>query len=115
MRTKKGSCTKDKEVVKLSVLKVALPSVAFLEDPNANEPSVGLFHPRQLLHTDSGSLLQLHSESSSNLSESSNENLSSPSQSSIALGSSPTPTTGLAARLTIELHTIYKTHVNSDI
>lgn len=37
---------------------------------------VGRFHPRQLLHSDSGSELQLHSESSSNRSESSKLNRS---------------------------------------
>ena len=43
----------------------------------------GFFHPRQLLHSDSGSLPQLHSESSSNLSESSNDIRSPSSHSNI--------------------------------
>ena len=46
-----------------------------------------LFHPRQLLTTDSGSLIQEQIESSSNLSESSNEYRSLSSHSSILIAS----------------------------
>lgn len=65
------------------------PSEYFLE-PNVPEPRVGRFHPRQLFTRDSGSLLQLQRESSSNLSESSNENRSVSSHSIILTNSSPT-------------------------
>lgn len=55
-----------------------LPSPDFLEEqtPKVLEFTLGLFHPRQLLHRLSGSELQLHRESSSNLSESSKLNRS---------------------------------------
>lgn len=46
------------------------PSMGFLVVP---KPAVGRRHPLQLLHNDSGSLLQLHKESSSKRSESSKE------------------------------------------
>ncbi|KAJ3641299.1 hypothetical protein Zmor_027811 [Zophobas morio] len=68
------------------------PSAAFLPPPHRlPAPAEGFFHPRQLLHTLSGSELQLHSESSSNRSESSKLNLSPSSHSSIAAATSPPP------------------------
>ncbi|KYN04786.1 hypothetical protein ALC62_04345 [Cyphomyrmex costatus] len=48
----------------------SLPSQDFLDNPNAGGSRL---HPRQLLQSDSGSLLKLHSESSSKRSESSKE------------------------------------------
>ena len=86
-----------------------------IPQPAGGPATLGFFHPRQLLHNDSGSLLQLHSESSSNRSESSNENLLSPSsQSTIGSeASSPAPAAPagmngpwemLRASLTTSLH-----------
>lgn len=72
------------------------PSAVFLPFPQKvpAAPAAGFFQPLQLLHTLSGSELQLHRESSSNLSESSKLNLSPSSHSSIAEATSPFPPPG---------------------